>query len=98
MISDTLFICQIKEVVNNYVQVVPDCPIYLYLFSYEGGLSPTKQMIAKGGKLTVEGTCHGDDIGYLFKISFCPEALKTSTDFSVILRMLDIWTDFATNR
>ena len=82
---------------DDFVQVVPECPVYLYLFTYGGPLGLGKQLLTKDDHLTVDGTAHGDEIGYLFKIKFIPEPLKTSPEFSVVSRMVDMWTNFATN-
>ncbi|XP_063239116.1 juvenile hormone esterase-like [Bacillus rossius redtenbacheri] len=63
--------------------------LYVYEFSYDGLLSPSK------GKSPIKGAAHADDIGYLFYIyQKVSGVTESSTDAKVSQRMVKMWTNF----
>ncbi|XP_059054137.1 esterase FE4-like [Achroia grisella] len=66
-------------------------PVYLYEFSYDGGLNLIKQKF----KINRKGTSHGDDVGYILKLDTFKSATISETDELVRERIITLWTNFA---
>ncbi|XP_050515675.1 juvenile hormone esterase-like [Diabrotica virgifera virgifera] len=68
------------------------CPVYLYRISIDAGLNLLKKIT----KVTDPGTCHGDELGYLFKNHVAAQFLdKSETEDKVVRRFVKLWTNFA---
>ncbi|KAF4527500.1 hypothetical protein B566_EDAN015438 [Ephemera danica] len=66
--------------------------VFYYQFSYDGGRSTIKSR----ANISYNGTCHEDELAYLFTGSAYPSLLKASSqDFLMIARLSKMWTDFA---
>ncbi|XP_045489150.1 juvenile hormone esterase-like isoform X1 [Pieris rapae] len=86
--SDLYFNYPTDRTINKYLGSGAK-KIYQYVFSYSGNRNLMKVM----RNISVEATTHGDDLGYLFKMT-CLE--KTSdSDQLLVDRMVKMWTDFA---
>lgn len=66
-------------------------PIYWYRFSLKSKLNIFKNLLQKDAP----GTCHGDDVGYLFKTMTSPEINKGSKEYEYCKKIIKIWTTFA---
>ncbi|XP_068084713.1 bile salt-activated lipase-like [Anabrus simplex] len=65
-------------------------PVYLYQFSYDGGLGFLK--LTAPGIINFPGAAHGDDLGYIF--DFGVQVPDDSLDAKVRSRMVTLWTNF----
>uniref|UniRef100_W8BG58 Carboxylic ester hydrolase n=1 Tax=Ceratitis capitata TaxID=7213 RepID=W8BG58_CERCA len=70
-------------------------PTYVYRFDYDSRDGNAIRNILCGRD--VRGTCHGDDICYLFYALFSHRPLKGSKEYEITRTMVDIWTSFAAN-
>ncbi|GLG95971.1 Carboxylic ester hydrolase [Gryllus bimaculatus] len=67
-------------------------PVYLYKFNFDGSLGFGKQFVG----VEMEGACHGDDLGYLFRIPLVNIDIDPSSlEMNTINRMVLLWTNFA---
>ncbi|KAF5299073.1 hypothetical protein FQR65_LT09431 [Abscondita terminalis] len=66
-------------------------PIYLYRMSVESKLNVYKRF----AQVTSHGTCHGDDLGYLFTNSLSAPLIKNSVEYQSMKRCVKLWTTFA---
>ncbi|XP_067006820.2 esterase FE4 [Anabrus simplex] len=66
-------------------------PVYLYQFSYDGGLGFMKLNIP--GFLNFPGPTHADDLGYIFDVGI--KVSDDSLEAKVRSRMVTLWTNFA---
>lgn len=66
---------------------------YVYRFNMD---SPTQNhyKIRMCGP-TVRGTCHADDLSYVFKNSFFPVPKEDTIEFTIIKKMVSLFTSFA---
>ncbi|XP_028900769.1 esterase B1 isoform X1 [Zeugodacus cucurbitae] len=70
-------------------------PTYVYRFDYDSRDGNAIRNILCGRN--VQGTCHGDDLCYLFYALFSHKPPKGSKEYEVTRTMVDIWTSFAAN-
>ncbi|XP_033219238.1 esterase FE4-like isoform X2 [Belonocnema kinseyi] len=92
--SDVQFVCGIHEVVK--LQGSKNKNTYLYKFSYDPGPSFMKKVV----NVDKPGTCHFDEIPYLFHmIALDMLGLETPTKNAVKRKIMErftkMWTDFA---
>ena len=65
---------------------------YLYRFAYDGSLGIYKRLLA----VNRPGTCHGDELGYLFYFGILNVNLDPLSSESLVQRrMVKMWTNFA---
>ncbi|KAJ8910437.1 hypothetical protein NQ315_016982 [Exocentrus adspersus] len=88
--SDSIFVAGIIAAVKNHLETSQE-PIYLYRLSLETKLNVVKNF----AKLTAPGTCHGDDLGYLFKNLMTPPIPPGSIEDISVRRIVKLWTNFA---
>ncbi|XP_059469513.1 juvenile hormone esterase-like [Neocloeon triangulifer] len=91
--SDIDFVCGVDDLVQNTVKD-PERgePVFYYQFSYDGNLGFYK----KKAKIERKGTCHTDELSYLFTRQMTPWSdVGTQEDFQVIDNMTELWTNFA---
>ncbi|XP_067006819.2 esterase FE4 [Anabrus simplex] len=69
-------------------------PVYLYQFSYDGGLGITK--LSSPDLIKIPGPVHSDDLGYLY--DFGIPVADDSLDAKVRSRMITLWTNFVKTR
>lgn len=63
--------------------------MYLYVFSYSGKRNFVKRRVNIPGG----GAAHGDELGYLFDISYMEKQLSPS-DQLIVDRITLLWTNF----
>jgi len=68
---------------------------FSYYFDGDTELNVWKIDLAK--KPNLRGACHADDLFYLFSSEFSKKPAIDSTEFKLITKMVDIWTEFAIN-
>ncbi|XP_056644896.1 esterase FE4-like [Diorhabda sublineata] len=69
-----------------------DNPVYCYRVSLDAGLNLLKHI----GKVTEPGTCHGDELGYIFDIHIAAGVLKRGDiEEKAIKNFVKLWTNFA---
>lgn len=93
------------EFFKSYEYIIKtDTPVYLYEFSYDGGLNIFKELMKKSVSndeikeqfTQISGAAHGDDIGYLFRTTIVDEVGEIqANDRKVIDNMCSLWTTFA---
>ena len=67
---------------------------FLYQFSYEGAFNVFKNAL---GEQNMPGACHGDELGYLFHMSFLPTKDELPSDcHALVMRktFVKMWTNF----
>ncbi|XP_063636058.1 juvenile hormone esterase-like [Cydia splendana] len=74
----------VKKYLDNGVQTM-----YLYMFSYSGGRNFIKHRL----NMTGGGATHGDELGYLFDISYMEKPLDPE-DQLIVDRMTELWANF----
>nr|BDU67888.1 carboxylesterase [Liposcelis bostrychophila] len=68
-------------------------PTYLYHFLFDGTKAFLKHLIGYGDW---KGTCHADELGYLFHMPMLQAKLEPNTpEYTTVQRMTKLWTDFA---
>lgn len=95
VLSDKNFNHAVHRTVKARVGVEDAGPTYVYRFALE---SPTYGFV-KGmfAEKNVPGTCHGDDLPFLFKPAFLGKyPNKNSVEWKTIERVCDTWVAFAT--
>jgi len=94
VLSDKNFLHGIHLVVKARVNDPQSAPTYFYRFNFE---SKTNFTIMKAvfAHPTVKGTCHAEDIEYLFKTSYSKPVIVNSLEDKTIDRMVSSWTQFA---
>ncbi|XP_053969307.1 esterase B1 isoform X1 [Anastrepha ludens] len=70
-------------------------PTYVYRFDYDSREGNAVRNILCGRN--VRGTCHGDDLCYLYYAMFSHRPVHGSKEHEVTRTMVDIWTSFAAN-
>lgn len=66
--------------------------VYLYRFAFDGALGLYKRLLG----IDRNGTCHGDELGYLFHFGLLNLSLNPkSPEIQVKYRMVKMWTNFA---
>lgn len=66
--------------------------VYLYRFAFDGALGLYKRLLG----IDRNGTCHGDELGYLFHFGLLNLSLnQKSPEIQVKYRMVKMWTNFA---
>ncbi|XP_061395063.1 esterase B1 [Musca vetustissima] len=70
-------------------------PTYLYRFDFDSKHFNHLRIISCGKK--VRGTCHGDDLSYLFYNSVARKLKKHTKEYKCIERLVGMWTHFAAN-
>ncbi|KAL9889116.1 esterase B1-like isoform 1-T1 [Glossina fuscipes fuscipes] len=68
---------------------------YLYRFDYDSPGANAMRNFFCGPE--IRGTCHGDDLCYLFRFLLLNKLNENSPEFHISQTMIDIWTSFATN-
>nr|XP_013117290.1 unnamed protein product [Stomoxys calcitrans] len=68
-------------------------PTYLYRFDFDSKHFNHLRIISCGKK--VRGTCHGDDLSYLFYNSVARKLKKHTKEYKCIERLVGMWTHFA---
>lgn len=90
--SDVMFSYQIMNLSRMLSQLSQN-PIYLYKFSFDGGMNLPKMTMGLGN---MKGACHADELFYMFK---CPiEVEPESDEWKVLRRFTKMWTNFAKYR
>ena len=65
---------------------------FLYRFAYDGALGIYKRLLA----VNRPGTCHGDELGYLFYFGILDVNIDPKSSESLVQRrMVKMWTNFA---
>ncbi|XP_063380350.1 esterase B1-like [Cydia fagiglandana] len=64
---------------------------YFYIFSFAGERNYFKDKMNL--PFTIDGAFHGDELGYLFDISYMKERLRDE-DMLIVDRMTELWTNF----
>lgn len=68
-------------------------PTYLYRFDFDSKHFNHLRIISCGKK--VRGTCHGDDLSYLFYNSVAKKLKNHTIEYKTIERLVGLWTHFA---
>ncbi|XP_034947993.1 venom carboxylesterase-6-like isoform X2 [Chelonus insularis] len=95
LLSATQIIIGIHQILMIQAQF-PNIPAYLYKFDYEIEVPLMQKLLG----LNMKGTCHGEDIAFLFlpkifeMIGKVPPP-QDSTEYFVIQRFIELWTNFA---
>ncbi|KAK0076648.1 hypothetical protein PV325_005056, partial [Microctonus aethiopoides] len=94
-LSTIHFILGIHDVIDIQSKV-PDVPMYIYKFEYEVETSLLKKFL----NVDVKGTCHGEEMSFLFyqkltKLFDKPIAIPGSIEHNFIEKFTRMWTDFA---
>ncbi|XP_068084714.1 esterase FE4 [Anabrus simplex] len=89
MTTDMLFTDGVLHGVKK-MSSLSSAPVYLYQFSYDGGLGFGKLNVP--GIINFPGAAHGDDLGYIFE--FGVQVSDDSLDAKVRSRMVSLWTNF----
>ncbi|KAK0082168.1 hypothetical protein PV326_007311 [Microctonus aethiopoides] len=76
---------------------VSKTPTYLYKFEYEVKNSYLKNFLGMG---TIKGTCHAEELNYIFypmitKLLGKPPASFNSIEHCLVQRFTELWTNFA---
>lgn len=102
-----VFICHIFQMVSHEYFWFPiyrtilsrsefaQAPTYLYRFDFDSKHFNHLRIISCGKK--VRGTCHGDDLSYLFYNSVARKLKKQTKEYKCIERLVGMWTHFATH-
>nr|XP_016942030.1 venom carboxylesterase-6 [Drosophila suzukii] len=95
LISDGWFVAGIDEYLRLRVSQEGVAPTYVYLFDHKGAASFTE--IFKGGRNEFYGTCHAEELQYLFPIGreLFVSAVPTQKDLELRELMLHLWVSFA---
>lgn len=93
-----MFLVGIKKTIDHFSEFNSNSPLFVYLFDYDGELGFIKNLLSSGKTPLVAGPSHGDEVGYLFRAhQTLPEPKPNSLDLTMVDRMIDMWTSFATN-
>ena len=68
-------------------------PTYLYRFDFDSKHFNHLRILSCGKK--VRGTCHGDDLSYLFYNSVARKLKKHTREYKCIEKLTGMWTRFA---
>ncbi|XP_056644899.1 juvenile hormone esterase-like isoform X1 [Diorhabda sublineata] len=90
--TDYYYIAPIMGAAKLHAKTSPE-PVYLFNISLDAGLNYCKRL----NNLThLAGTCHADELGYLFNISSADDYLqKGPTEILAVRRLVKLWTNFA---
>ncbi|XP_063380125.1 juvenile hormone esterase-like [Cydia fagiglandana] len=88
--ADFSFYSPILRTVRKYLESGVD-NTYFYMFSFAGERNYAKDVL--NVPLTMDGAFHGDELGYLFDISYMKERLRDE-DMLIVDRMTELWTNF----
>ncbi|XP_037951667.1 esterase B1-like [Teleopsis dalmanni] len=94
MVSHEYFWFPIYRTVLSRMEHAPDVPTFLYRFDFDSKHFNHLRILSCGKK--VRGTCHGDDLSYLFYNSVARKLKKTSREYKCIEKLVGMWTHFAT--
>lgn len=90
--TDIMFVHPLATSARLMKRAAPDMPIYLYRFAFDGALGLFKRLLG----INRPGTCHGDEMGYLFKFGGLNIRLdEKSPEVFVKTVMVKMWTNFA---
>ncbi|XP_018324114.1 uncharacterized protein LOC108736254 [Agrilus planipennis] len=89
--SDTFFIRGIQSAAKHHVKSSGH-PVYLYRFSIDAGLNFLKNRLMK---LKESGTCHADDLGYIFHSEWTPYIVPDSHEDIIQRSVLRLWANFS---
>lgn len=67
--------------------------LYLYIFSADTELNYFKRLFPATAK--IEGACHADDLGYIFKTIYTPNMEPSSPEWNAMETTVKLWTNFA---
>ncbi|XP_053969283.1 esterase B1-like [Anastrepha ludens] len=87
------FLNDMHRTLLSRVAYASDVPTYLYRFAFDSQHF-NHYRILKCGK-SVRGTCHGDDLSYVFYNVSSVKLPPESGEFKTIQRMIGMWTAFA---
>ncbi|XP_065344089.1 esterase FE4-like [Cloeon dipterum] len=92
MATDVDFIVGIDQSLRTAVASDRKSPAYVYEFTHDGTLTLLKTL----AQIKRPGTCHADELGYLFTQGMLPGWKKApANDKRVIDLMTTLWTNFA---
>ncbi|XP_052128544.1 cholinesterase 1-like isoform X4 [Frankliniella occidentalis] len=83
---NSLYVCTRLHAANEKT------PVYVYYLSYEGKLGFFKRLL----KLKIPGMSHGDELGYIFRVTLLPEIPLGPENPDLIFRnrMIKMFTNF----
>ncbi|XP_026480275.1 esterase FE4-like [Ctenocephalides felis] len=90
VISDTWFLRGIKNTARYIIEHSSE-PLYLYVYSFDD-FGFLKKLVLDPN---IEGAAHGDELGYLFKMSFTEFPKDLPSAVVNRERLLQLWTNFA---
>lgn len=94
MVSHEYFWFPIYRTVLSRLEHASSAPTYLYRFDFDSKHFNHCRILSCGKK--VRGTCHGDDLSYIFYNSVARKLKKHTAEYKCIERMVGMWTHFAT--
>lgn len=94
MVSHEYFWFPIYRTVLSRLQYATGAPTYLYRFDFDSKHFNHLRILSCGKK--VRGTCHGDDLSYLFYNSLARKLKNHTREYKCIERLVGLWTHFAT--
>lgn len=94
MVSHEYFWFPIYRTVLSRLEYARDAPTYLYRFDFDSKHFNHLRILSCGKK--VRGTCHGDDLSYLFYNSLARKLKNHTREYKCIERLVGLWTHFAT--
>ncbi|XP_065360661.1 esterase B1 [Calliphora vicina] len=93
MVSHEYFWFPIYRTVLSRMEYATPAPTYLYRFDFDSKHFNHLRILSCGKK--VRGTCHGDDLSYLFYNSVARKLKKHTKEYKCIERLVGMWTHFA---
>uniref|UniRef100_A0A1B0G6M7 Carboxylic ester hydrolase n=1 Tax=Glossina morsitans morsitans TaxID=37546 RepID=A0A1B0G6M7_GLOMM len=93
MVSHEYFWFPIYRTVLSRLEYASSAPTYLYRFDFDSKHFNHLRIISCGKK--VRGTCHGDDLSYIFYNSVARKLKKHTKEYKCIERLVGMWTQFA---
>ncbi|EDW14175.2 esterase B1 [Drosophila mojavensis] len=94
MVSHEYFWFPIYRTVLSRLEHASSAPTYLYRFDFDSKHFNHLRILSCGKK--VRGTCHGDDLSYLFYNSLARKLKNHTREYKCIERLVGLWTHFAT--
>ncbi|KAK6622623.1 hypothetical protein RUM43_008465 [Polyplax serrata] len=93
-LSQIYFLNGINQVIEHQSHISSNShPTFVYHYVYDGDVFCLKTLFGYGHW---KGTCHGDEISYLFKMNIFKSTISPGTrDFAMMETLTKIWTDFA---
>ncbi|XP_053681974.1 juvenile hormone esterase [Sabethes cyaneus] len=92
LMSDAMFLHGIIDFARLHATGEGQNSTWLYRFAYDGALGIYKRILG----IDWPGTCHGDELGYLFRFGVLNIRLdNSSTELQTMAKMTRMWTNFA---